>query len=178
MTMLPVVPYLASPGPHPAVPKHKQIFAPFIGSWDLEVKWLADGNIVRQERGEWHFAWVLEGRAIQDVWIVPPRNERANRSDLYEYGTSIRFYDDDADVWRSTWIGPTQRSLHTFLARKRGSDVVLETMNGCDLSMKWVFSEVTENSFTWRNLSKPADEWILNQQFSAIRSSPDAREHA
>ena len=23
------------------------------------------------ERGEIHFGWVLEGRAIQDVWILP-----------------------------------------------------------------------------------------------------------
>ena len=31
----------------------------------------------RRRNGEWHFGWVLEGRAIQDVWIVPPRGNGA-----------------------------------------------------------------------------------------------------
>ena len=44
-----------------------------IGSWELDVtRYLDDGSQLRIS-GEWHFGWVLEGRAIQDVWIVPPR---------------------------------------------------------------------------------------------------------
>jgi hypothetical protein len=169
MKRRPHVPHLASDGPHPGLAKHKQIFAPFVGSWDLDVKWYADGKIVRHERGEWHFAWVLEGRAIQDVWIVPPLNERTGRDDLYEYGTSIRFYDPDADVWRSTWIGPIQCSLRTFLARRRGNEIVLETARGCDPHLRWIFSDVTDTSFRWQNFSNSGDVWTLDQQFEAVR---------
>jgi hypothetical protein len=76
-----------------SLPKDAQIFSPFIGSWDLIVRWYDEaGNLARTEAGEWHFSWVLEGRGIQDVWIVPPRAQRAS-NELYEYGTSIRFYD-------------------------------------------------------------------------------------
>ena len=94
----------------PSLPDHAQIFAPFIGSWDLVVRWYGEaGRVTRTEAGEWHFAWVLEGRGIQDVWIVPPRARRA-RGRLYEYGTSIRFYDPALEAWQSTWSAPCMAS--------------------------------------------------------------------
>jgi hypothetical protein len=73
--------------PHPELTAELDVFAPLIGSWDLQVTWLENDVPVRQALGEWHFARVLEGRAVQDIWIVPPRSERSARSDLYEYGT-------------------------------------------------------------------------------------------
>src|SRR5687767_12872272 len=96
---------LISQGPHPDIPVEHRIFAPFIGDWDLVVSWFDEaGKASRQERGEWHFSWILEGRGLQDIWIVPPRHERTGRSDLYEYGTSLRFYDSKLGAWQSTWI--------------------------------------------------------------------------
>ena len=63
---------LISAGPHPKISSANQIFAPFVGSWRLQVSWFdTDGRLSRQERGEWHFSWVLEGRAIQDIWSCP-----------------------------------------------------------------------------------------------------------
>ena len=52
-----------------------QLFGQFIGSWDIAWSGLdADGR-PRTARGELHFGWVLGGRAVQDVWIVPGRGE-------------------------------------------------------------------------------------------------------
>jgi hypothetical protein len=43
-----------------------------IGSWDMDVvHYRVDLGSARR-RGEIHFGWVLEGRAVQDVWIMPP----------------------------------------------------------------------------------------------------------
>ena len=101
---------LISAGPHPQISSANQIFAPFVGSWRLQVSWFdMDGRLSRQERGEWHFSWVLEGRAIQDIWIVPPRDARNQRSDLYDYGTSLRFFDPEIQAWRSTWTWTNAR---------------------------------------------------------------------
>ena len=52
------------------------LYARFVGSWDLDVTQFSRDGAPRRHKGEWHFGWVLEGRAIQDVWIVPPRGER------------------------------------------------------------------------------------------------------
>ena len=162
---------LVSSGPHPDLPPEQRIFEPFIGSWGLLVTWYEDsGAVKRRERGEWHFAWTLEGRAVQDVWIVPPRSERAGRLDLYEYGTSLRFFDPSLDAWRSTWIGPAHRVVHNFLARRIGDEVVLETTLESGRRMRWAFSEVTHKSFVWRNSRESDDGWILTQDFQARRA--------
>jgi tetratricopeptide (TPR) repeat protein len=52
------------------------LYGQFVGAWDLDVTEFKDDGTTRQRPGEWHFGWALEGRAIQDVWIVPPRGQR------------------------------------------------------------------------------------------------------
>jgi hypothetical protein len=117
------------------------------------------------------FSWVLEGRAVQDVWIVPPRPERVGHNDLYEYGTSLRFFDPALSAWRSTWIGPTRRAVHTFLARKVGPEVVLETTLEDGRRMRWVYSDVSATAFTWRNSRETERGWVLTQDFAARRAA-------
>jgi hypothetical protein len=51
------------------------LYGRFVGSWDLDVTQFSAGGTPRRRKGEWHFGWALEGRAVQDVWIVPPRGE-------------------------------------------------------------------------------------------------------
>ncbi len=162
---------LCSDGPHLALPEAQRIFAPFIGSWDLIVRWFdAQGERAREERGEWHFAWVLEGRAIQDVWIVPQRDERAVRPEAGEYGTSLRFYDRDIDAWRSTWIGPFHRYLRRFAARRAGDEVVLETLEDeAPPPMRWIFFDIQADAFRWRNEGLDNGRWRVQQTFDATR---------
>jgi hypothetical protein len=161
---------LVSDGPSPDLPAHARIFAPFVGSWDLVVSWFDDsGGLSRREEGEWHFAWVLEGRAIQDVWIVPPRTAPAAGRDLYEYGTSIRIYDPAIDAWRSTWIGPMHGAVRSFIARRIGEAVVLETTEGASPRMRWSFVDIAEDRFNWRNELWTSAGWRLQQSFAARR---------
>lgn len=162
---------LLSEGPHPSIPPEQRIFAPFIGSWELLVRWFdEDGKLAREEQGEWHFAWILEGRGVQDVWIVPRRTERAGRSDLYEYGTSLRFFDEKIGAWQSTWIGPMHRVVRTFIARRIGAQIVLETTEGEVPRMRWSFSDIQTNSFSWRNELWTENGWCVQQTFAAHRN--------
>lgn len=162
---------LQSPGPHPDIPIEQRIFSPMIGSWDLDVIWYEDGAPIRREVGEWHFAWVLEGRAVQDVWIVPARRLRLQSAGLYEYGTSVRFYDRELGIWRSTWIGPMRALVRSFVARSDGPNVVLETADNVDRRLRWVFSELLSDSFTWQNFEEvQGGAFALVQSFSAVRT--------
>ena len=162
---------LISSGPHPDIPGEQQIFSPFIGDWDLIVSWFDEtGRLSREERGEWHFAWILEGRGIQDIWIVPPRSERAGRSDLYEYGTSLRFFDAKQGAWQSNWIGPMHALVRSFLARKLGDEIVLETAQDEIPRMRWSFSDIAQDSFNWRNELWTGERWRVQQTFVAHRS--------
>jgi len=161
---------LISAAPHEIIPPEQRIFEPFIGSWDLVVSWYRpDGAAERRLDGEWHFARVLEGRGIQDVWIVPPRAQRPATGGDYEYGTSLRFYDPTIEAWRSTWIGPQHRVVHSFVARRVGDQVQLETMLDGQ-RMRWRFLDITPGSFTWCNEREVEGRWLLTQDFKARRT--------
>jgi hypothetical protein len=47
-----------------------------IGVWDAQLIDFLDDGSRHEQRGEWHFSWTLEGRAVQDVLIAPERSER------------------------------------------------------------------------------------------------------
>lgn len=167
----PLVSPLLAYAPDPALRDALALFGQFVGSWDLEVRWYRDGKPVRDSLGEWHFGWVLGGRAVQDVWIVPPRSDRGE-PDLYEHGTSLRFFDAAAGVWRSTWHGPVQGSVRTFTARAHEGEILLEgeRLDGCEI--RWVFSRIRPESFSWRFEQFADGDWRLLQSFECRRQSP------
>jgi hypothetical protein len=81
---------MVSDEPRPEFADAFEPFAPLIGSWDLDVSWYDNhGEMTRQTKGEWHFAWALDGRAVADIWITPSRAQRAIDGDG-EWGLTIR----------------------------------------------------------------------------------------
>ena len=143
---------LAANQPFDALAERLRLFGQFIGSWDVEVlNYKPDGSAQRVE-AEWHFGWVLEGRAIQDVWIAPRRELRSTESSPGDYGATLRFYDPKIDAWRSTWVGPVKGYVLLFIARQVGDEIVLEGNHEGGVSRKWIFSEITSESFSWRSI--------------------------
>jgi hypothetical protein len=139
---------LAAAGPNSEHAQELMLFGQFVGAWDLDwTGWEADGT-PRSAKGEWHFDWILEGRAVQDVWILPSRSVRAETGEPPgEYGTTIRFYDPRASVWHVTWNGPVNGTVRTFTASALGDEIVLEGMTAEGQPMRWIFSDVTDRSF-------------------------------
>jgi hypothetical protein len=43
------------------------LYGQFVGSWDIDATWYEREGGQRKGTGEWHFAWILGGRGIQDV---------------------------------------------------------------------------------------------------------------
>src|SRR5262244_4371463 len=124
-----------------------RLFGQFVGSWDVEVTNYKPDGSKEIVQGEWHFGWVLDGRAIQDVWIAPKRSLRAVDEEVGEYGATLRFYDPRIDAWRSTWIGPTRGWVLPFIARQINEEIVLEgdfapdaSANGSSLKLRLIRS--------------------------------------
>jgi len=90
-----------------------------IGSWEMEATLHADDGSRQQGRGEIHFGWVLEGRAIQDVWILPG----------VFHGTTLRVYDPGLDAWHILWNDPVRQYYARQIGRARGKDIVQEGKN-------------------------------------------------
>lgn len=164
---------LVSPGPAAELAAAAQDFDWLIGGWTAEVRDVdADGQ-VREGSGEWWFAWVLEGRAIQDVWISPPRHERdkprkpAAAND--RYGSTIRYFDRDAGLWRITWINPVSGVENRLAGRRDGDRIVLEGEDDGH-AIRWGFHEIKSTSFVWIGETRGADDrWIRQAEFRLRR---------
>ena len=67
---------LPSAGRSSAIPATDDLYGWLIGSWELEVTAYDDHGNVTHSTGEAHFAWILEGLAVQDVFINPRLADR------------------------------------------------------------------------------------------------------
>ena len=88
-------------GPNKDYPEKMMLYGRLVGDWAVEyTAWDANGKQVVKTTGEWHWGWALDGRAVQDVWIMPGRAERQKPgSPKGEWGTTIRYYDPKIDAW-------------------------------------------------------------------------------
>ncbi len=146
-----------------------------IGSWDLDVTgYLPDGS-QRCRPGEWHFGWALEGRAIQDVWIVPPRGATRKgdaAANVNSYGTTLRTYDPRIEAWQIQWTDPVTQTYFTMIGRKEGDNIVQLGKSPDGNMIRWSFCDITPDSFRWRGEGS-ADggaTWRLNVEFLARRA--------
>lgn len=143
---------LRAEGPRADQAGAMMLYGQFVGGWDAEVVDYAPDGSRHSRRGEWHFAWVLEGRAIQDVFVVPRREERRPglSAERNRYGTTLRVYDPSAGVWHITWINPVRPVRTTLVGRRVGDEIVQEGTDDDGTQNRWVFSDITPLSFRWR----------------------------
>lgn len=153
---------LLADGPHPDLADQLALFGQLVGSWDLEVTGYPANAPPVQELGEWHFGWALDGRAIVDVWICPRRDLRAHRPQAGDYGATLRFFDPAIGAWRSTWIGPVRHVVQPFIARQEGAEIVLDGAAQDGVMTRWIFAEITADSFRWRHVTS-TDGWATRQ---------------
>ncbi|MGI8580950.1 MAG: hypothetical protein ACR2KX_02060 [Chitinophagaceae bacterium] len=126
-------------------------YGKLIGNWEVEVIDYFEDGTKTQTKGEWYFSRILEGRAIQDIFISPKRNQKIpdvakvrNRC-----GTTIRFYDPNINCWKITWFNPLSNVTNQLVAKKIGSNIIQEGIDAEGNIMRWSFVKITENSFQW-----------------------------
>lgn len=164
---------LISHAPAPKVAGNADIFASLLGTWDLDVAFYnPDGSVKKRIPGEWHFARTLEGRAIEDVWIVPPRRLRNSlEPPPGEYGETVRFYDPKIDAWHSVWHGVVNGIVWHFIGRKVGGEVILERIDEDGRLSHWVFFDMRRDNFRWRAETSVdgGKSWRVEQEMWAER---------
>jgi hypothetical protein len=154
---------LGASGPDPKLKEKLMLFGQFVGDWDIvEARYLqADGTWVKM-KGEVHFGWILGGTAIQDIWM----GGRVGSQEVTLFGTTIRFYDPKIDAWRSTWLSPLKGLVRTFIARKVNDEIVLESKTAESYPEKWIFSQITPQSFRWHSeeTHDNGKTWLLTEE--------------
>jgi len=153
------------------LPEEMDWFGSLVGEWDTI--W-TQGIGTDDEftcKGEWIFSRVLNGFGIQDLFIVPSREERIRLNQPNaEYGTTIRMYYPEQRNWQIyyTCVGEYTR----LEAQKTDGKIVLTEAS--EKKMRWIFSDITDNSFHWQNyMMNENAEWILRCDCKATRRKSD-----
>jgi hypothetical protein len=92
------------------------------------------------------------------------------------YGTTVRVYVPEDDVWHITWIDPGTASFVTLQGAQAGDDIVQEYRDDAGTRCQWRFSDITEGSFRWtaRESDDEGASWHLRNEFLLKRRAPAA----
>ncbi len=164
---------LGADGPNPENMDKLMLFGQLVGDWDIvAVKSPHPSGVAFRPGGEVHFGWILDGRAVQDVWMT--YDEKLKKP--IPVGTTVRVYDPEEDVWLSTWISGIRHTVQTFKARGVGEDkIVLESRSIKGNLERWVLSNISPCSFTWFS-EESYDEgktWMLTEEMEIRRHQVD-----
>src|SRR5947208_12339678 len=90
-------------GPPAALGHHADLFGRFVGTWDADYSFIAEDGSVRHSRGEVLFGWILDGYALQDIFLGYPK---PGSNDERRMVTGVRFVDPKTDKWTVMFAAP------------------------------------------------------------------------
>lgn len=155
------------------IPREDRIYDALIGSWRVRASDVRLDGSRHEAEGEWHFAYALEGRAVQDVWILPSRDQRTagTPKPFNRYGTTVRFYEPASRTWRIVWINPVSGALQALVGRATADGIVHEGQDSDGAQMRWRFRRLDGNSFHWigERSSDGGKTWRLDAEFFGKR---------
>lgn len=158
-------PALVARGPNAKDKEKLQLFGQFVGAWTFKGTEYHDDGSHPTDKGEIHFRWVLQGRAVQDVFLETSRSD----GDSLLYGTTIRFYDPRRDVWEATWINPGAGVVRRFIGHLSGAEIVLDGSDSDGPPLRWIFSNIKPGSFHWRGEKRSGMNWRMYEELDARR---------
>lgn len=146
---------LLAAGPVPEYAEPLKLYGQFVGDWDADVVTYSPDGTPHRGQGEIHFSWVLEGRAIQDVWMIPRRKDRVAGAPAMPvsgnwYGTTLRAYDPTLGAWRIFWVDPATNTFRQQIGRRQGSNIVQEGTTENGALSRWSFTDIKSRSFHWK----------------------------
>jgi hypothetical protein len=164
---------LAAEGRAAEIPESADAYGWLIGDWELEVCHYLDLDVKsRSIKGEVHAAWVLQGRAVQDVWFYPRASEpTGGKEKLITYGTTLRVWDPKIQAWHIMWSNPVRNHYEKQIGRRTGKDIVQVGARPDGTPTRWMFTEITNDSFHWfgEALKPDGKNWQLEAEFRGRR---------
>jgi hypothetical protein len=159
-------------GPHPSLGHHANDLGRLVGTWDVEyTDFVKDGKAIHRT-GEFIVAWVMDGRAIQDLWIVNPSGTHEDR----EVYTDLYYFDSKSQTWRASFVDPQSGSILRFKCATVADDrLVLETLDLNNEETRWSFNAIRPDSFVFRDeaSSDGGKTWRLRGEDHMKRRAPD-----
>lgn len=153
-----------------SIPREYDWFGPLIGDWEFDYYDHLEAEEPRHVKGEWIFRRVLEGAGIEDLFICPSRATRAEHPQPDgEYGAALRIFNPKECCYDMAYACGKYVKRLTF-RRENGS--LVGTVLGAPAE-RWVFSEITENSFHWQNITvlENGRQWVNSNVYAARKET-------
>lgn len=164
---------LDAASPHPSLGDQAQVLSRMIGTWDVEYTDFAKDGTATHRSGEFIAGWVMDGRAIQDLWIVNPSGTHKER-EVYAF---LHWFDPKSRTWRAAFVDPEHGSLAKFTGGPVGNDrYVLETADLGNKQNRWSFNDIGPDSLVFRDESSNDDgkTWRLHSE-DRLKRRADSR---
>ena len=161
---------LPAASPHVSLTNEAKTLGRVIGAWDVEyLDYLKDGT-ASHRTGTFVVEWVLDGRAVQDLWIVDSTAAGKER----EVYSTLYYFEPKSRLWHATFVDPEHASVMSFRGGAEGDDrFVLETQDTTGKSNRWSFNELRPDSFVWRDEQSVdgGQTWQLKSEYHMRRHS-------
>jgi hypothetical protein len=145
---LDMVTALQAEGPHPSLGSQANVFGRFVGTWDGEYTEFSKDGTATRSSGQWIFGWVMDGRAIQDLFIIHPSAEHQEGF----VGTSLRYYDPKSGTWCVAFIDPENGAVETLTGGAVGDDrIVLLSEGKYAKQRRWSLNDIRPDSWVFRD---------------------------
>jgi hypothetical protein len=114
------------------------LFGQLVGHWTFEGSVWSQDEGPSSYQGRWDFAYVLGGRAVQDVLYCAGA----------EHGTTLRVPRGDG-IWDIVWVSAAHRRVASLTAHQDGDRIVVAGRQA-GLWLRWTFNDITGRSLVWR----------------------------
>jgi hypothetical protein len=161
---------LQAMGPHPSLGDQAKVFGRFVGTWDGEYNEFSKDGKATRSSGEWIFGWVMDGRAMQDLFIIHP--SEAHKEGFI--GTTLRYFDPRSRTWSVIFIDPEDDVIETLTGGEVGDDrIVLLSQNTDGKESRWSFDDIRPDSWIFRDerSSDGGKTWRLREEDHLKRRS-------
>lgn len=140
---------LQAAGPHASLGSGAEALGRLVGTWEVEYSFFPKDGKVKHKSGAYSAGWIMDGRALQDIWTVDASGDRKQR----EIYTTLHYVDPKSGTWYATFVDPE----HTSVARFTGSVVdgdriVILTQDLSDgKEDRWSYNGIQADSFVFRD---------------------------
>jgi hypothetical protein len=162
-----MVSVLAASAPHRSLGHQADLFGRFVGTWDADYSFIAANGTVRYRHGEVLFGWVLDGHALQDIFLGYPDSSSSERSMV----SGIRWVDPATGRWTLAFVAPTFDAVVRMEGGAEGDRIVLRGQDSKGVLLRWSFNDIRPDSFVWRGESSydGGKTWRLEEEHRLTR---------
>ena len=169
-----VLPDLIATGATEELADRLRLFGQFIGAWDMRVRFFDEhGETVFDGPGLWEFAWILDGRGVQDVLSYDEVGRFPAPAGQRRIGTTIRSYHPSSDTWHQVWVSPRAELFIVMTASATDEGILITGLDMDGSRLRWIFTDITPDSFIWTGrTSVDGESWRIEQVMVARRRLP------